>query len=114
MRSHMTSAICGSEALPPFQGLKYGGGPDPGVSPLANDCRRSAAKADMSGHIEAGVSPLANDCRRSAAKAVYLIACLFAGTSAALAADKVQMDEPAKKAVARGLEWLASKQNSDG
>src|SRR5438874_1789183 len=86
------SAICGSEALPPFQGLKYGGGPDPGVSPLANDCRRSAAKA--------------------IALAILVVAIY--SVEHARAADKVQMDEPAKKAVGRGLEWLASKQNSDG
>jgi squalene cyclase len=29
-------------------------------------------------------------------------------------ADEVQMDEPTKRATAKALEWLASKQNSDG
>src|SRR5262245_24095658 len=29
-------------------------------------------------------------------------------------ADEVKIDEPTKKAIARGLEWLAARQNQDG
>ena len=32
----------------------------------------------------------------------------------ARAADKVQIDDASKRAIARGLEWLAAKQNADG
>src|SRR5690242_5118726 len=49
---------------------------------------------------------------------VLLVACL-APISAAdkndkTAPDEVKMNERARKATAKGLEWLASKQNSDG
>jgi squalene cyclase len=47
---------------------------------------------------------------------IVAIVCVFLVPQFSFAADKdkVTMDEPSKKAVARGLEWLASKQNADG
>lgn len=49
---------------------------------------------------------------------VCLISCLApisaAGKSDKTAPDEVKMNEHARKATARALEWLASKQNSDG
>ncbi|MCI0737429.1 MAG: terpene cyclase/mutase family protein [Gemmataceae bacterium] len=41
------------------------------------------------------------------------LTCLFA-TTPARADNTVQMDDATKKSVARGLEWIASRQNTDG
>src|SRR5262245_58414172 len=42
-----------------------------------------------------------------------ILASAVAAAPAARAAD-VKMDEPTKRATARGLEWLATRQNADG
>src|SRR5688572_14040013 len=42
------------------------------------------------------------------------IACVLGFAAPASAADKVKIDEPTKKSVDRALQYLASKQESDG